>query len=97
MGRMDRKVLFAWIGKTDLKASRGELGDELGPIGQAAKKRTYTHIVLLSNYKKQEEKQFIDWLKTITSSTIFKYHIDLTSPTEYGEIYKATVVHATYS
>jgi len=88
---MERKVLFAWIGRTDLKASQGELGGELGPIGQAAKKRTYTHIVLLSNYKKQEEKQFIDWLKTITPSIIFKYHIDLTSPTEYGEIYKATV------
>ena len=88
---MERKVLFAWIGNTDLKASRGELGDELGPIGQAAKKRTYTHIVLISNYKKDEEKRFIDWIKTITSSTIFRYHRDLTSPTDYEEIYKAAV------
>ena len=88
---MDRNVLFAWIGKTDLRACQGELGDGLGPIGQAAKQRNYTHIVLLSNYKKDEEKQFIDWLKTIASSTIFKYHKDLTSPTEFGEIYEAVV------
>ena len=91
MSHMDRKILFAWIGKTDLKASQGELGDSLGPIGQAVKKRNYSHIVLLSNYKKDEEKQFIDWLKTIASSTIFKYHKDLTSPTEFGEIYEAVV------
>jgi DNA-binding NtrC family response regulator len=88
---MERKVLFAWIGKTDLKASQGQLGDGLGPIGQAARKRNYTHIVLLSNYKKDEEKHFIDWLETITSSTIFKYHRELTSPTEFREIYEAVV------
>ena len=45
------KVLFAWIGKTDLNASQGLLGDSLGPIGQAAKHRSYTHIFLLSNYQ----------------------------------------------
>ncbi|MBM4339793.1 MAG: AAA family ATPase [Deltaproteobacteria bacterium] len=88
---MERKVLFAWIGNTDLKASQGKLGEELGPIGQAAEKRNYTHFVLISNYKKDEEKKFINWLKTITSSTIFNYHKDLTSPTDYEEIYKAVV------
>jgi len=88
---MGQKVLFAWVGNTDLKASRGEPGIELGPIGQAVKKRNYTHIVLLSNYRKDDEKHFIDWLRTITSSTILKYHKELTGPTEYEEIYKAAI------
>jgi DNA-binding NtrC family response regulator len=88
---MDGKVLFAWIGRTDVKASQGELANSLGPIGQAAKKRNYTHIVLLSNYKKEEEKQFIDWLKKITPSSILKYHAELTSPTEFREIYETAV------
>ena len=91
MCRMDGKVLFAWIGRTDIKASQGELADSLGPIGQAAKKCNYTHIILLSNYKKEEEKQFIDWLKKITPSAILKYHADLTSPTEFREIYETAV------
>jgi len=67
---MVSKVLFAWIGKTDLRASQGELGDGLGPIGQAVSKRTFSHVALISNYKKEEEKYFIDWLKGKTAATI---------------------------
>jgi DNA-binding NtrC family response regulator len=88
---MASKVLFAWIGKTDLRASQGELGDSLGPIGQAAVARPFTHVVLLSNHKKQEETRFIDWLKSRTSLTILKYHTNLTSPTDFKEIYEAWV------
>jgi len=88
---MSSKVLFAWIGKTDLRAAQGELGESLGPIGQAVKQRTFTHVALLSNYKREEENHFIDWLKTKTSSPIFKYHVILTSPTEFREIYNTAV------
>ncbi len=86
---MVNKVLFAWIGKTDLRASLGELGDGLGPIGQAVSKRTFSHVALISNYKKEEEKSFIGWLKGKTAATILKYHVELTSPTDFKEIYKA--------
>lgn len=84
-----QRILFAWIGKTDLKASRGELGEGLGPIGQAVSKRTFSQIGLISNYKKEEEKYFIDWLKGKTDASILKYHTELTSPTDFKEIYKA--------
>jgi hypothetical protein len=87
---MVNKVLFAWIGKTDLRASQGELGDALGPIGQAVTKRTFSHVALISNYKKEEEKYFIDWLKGKTSARILKYHVALTSPTDFKEIYEAS-------
>ncbi|MEK6672147.1 MAG: sigma-54 factor interaction domain-containing protein, partial [Nitrospirota bacterium] len=86
---MVNKVLFAWIGKTDLRASQGELGDGLGPIGQAVSKRTFSHVGLISNYKKEEEKHFIDWFKGKTPATILKYHVELTSPTDFKEIYEA--------
>lgn len=86
---MVNKVLFAWIGKTDLRASQGELGAGLGPIGQAVSKRTFSHIVLISNYKKEEERHFSDWLKGKTTATIIKYHVELTSPTDFKEIYEA--------
>lgn len=69
----------------------GELGESLGPIGQAVSKRSFSHIVLLSNYKENEEKHFIGWLKTKSSATILKHHVDLTSPTDFREIYESAV------
>jgi len=83
------KVLFTWIGKTDLRASQGELGDGLGPIGQAVSNRTFSNVVLISNYKKEEEKHFIEWLKRKTSAVILKYHVKLKSPTDFKEIYES--------
>ena len=83
------KILFAWIGKTDLRAAQGSLNDGLGPIGQAVSSRTFSHIVLISNYSKEEEKTFIDWLKAMTPATIMKYHVELTSPTDFKGIYAA--------
>ena len=84
-----KNILFTWIGKTDLKASVGELGKELGPIGQAVSARFFSHIVLISNYKKEEEKHFQNWLEKKTVAKIIKYHIELTNPTSYREIYEA--------
>jgi len=86
---MLNKVLFAWLGKTDLRASKGELGVGLGPIGQAVSQLPFSHVVLISNYRREEEKKFIDWLKGKTSAIIFKYHVELTSPTDFKEIYEA--------
>ena len=86
---MGNKILFAWIGKTDLRASQGELGEGLGPIGQAVSKRSFSHVALISNYKKEDEKRFIEWLKEKTSASILKYHTELTSPTDFKEIYIA--------
>ena len=88
---MVNKILFAWIGTADLKASRGEAEAGLGPIGQAVSKRTFTHIVLISNYKKEEERHFVNWLRKKTSAILLKYHVELTSPTEYKEIYEAAI------
>lgn len=86
---MKSGILFAWIGKTDLKAAQGELGDALGPIGQAVSQRNFAHIALLSNFNKEEERHFIDWLRGKTPATILKYHVALISPTDFKEIYEA--------
>ncbi len=86
---MVNKVLFAWIGRTDLRAAQGKLGDELGPIGQAVSKRNVSHVVLISNYREVDERVFIDWLKAKSAATILIYHVELTSPTEFKEIYVA--------
>lgn len=83
------KILFAWIGRTDVKASQGDPDVGLGPIGQAVSNRSFSHVVLISNYRKEEEKTFIDWIKSKSRATVLKYHVELTSPTEFNEIYAA--------
>lgn len=85
------KILFAWIGRTDIKASQGAQDVGLGPIGQAVSSRTFSHVILISNYNKEEEKPFVDWIKAKSSATVLKYHVALTSPTDFNEIYKAAV------
>lgn len=85
------KVLFTWIGNTDLKASQEESRVGLGPIGQAVTERAFTHIVLISNYTKEEEKRFVEWIKQRTSAIILKHHVELTSPTDFKEIYQAVI------
>lgn len=85
------KILFAWIGRTDIKASQDGQDVGLGPIGQAVSSRTFSHIILISNYNKEEEKTFVDWIKAKSAATILKYHVALTSPTDFNEIYKAAV------
>jgi len=86
---MSEKILFAWIGRTDLRASHGDLGNGLGPIGQAVTKRSFSDIVLISNYSKEEETHFSAWLKEKSPAPIHKYHVQLTSPTDFKEIYDA--------
>ena len=86
---MNTPILFAWLGMTDVKACRGELKGGLGPIGQAVKKRSYSYVVLLSNSDSKTESKYIEWLKELSSAEIIKYHIKLSGPTQFGEIYEA--------
>ena len=82
------KILFAWIGNTDLRASRGESATGLGPIAQAVTERPFTHVVLISNYKEEDEKRYVGWISKNFSATVLKYHVPLASPTDFKEIYK---------
>src|SRR5689334_4651327 len=88
---MLNEVLLAWIGMTDLKAARGELGDSLGPIGQAVKTRAFSVVHLLSDHDRRDDASFSTWLahQTSVSPTIHKFK--LSSPTEFGEIYEAAL------
>lgn len=93
---MIKKVLFTWIGITDLNASRGDSAAGVGPIGQAVTQRTFSHVILLTNFKPEDEKNFVTWLRGKTSAIIEKHHINLTTPTSYDEIYKAAITTINY-
>ena len=92
----DNKILMCWVGRTDIRASRGEEEVGLGPIAQAVLARQFDEIILLSNYAKPESAGFLKWLERQTESTITLHLVDLSSPTDFGEIYQAVIERITY-
>jgi transcriptional regulator with PAS, ATPase and Fis domain len=88
---MRYKILLAWIGNTDLRVSRGEESNSLGPIGQAVTEGDYSHIYLLSDHKEKEDKNYLSWLGKISKAIIKVRHVRLTTPTNFGEIYENAI------
>ncbi len=86
---MDKRLLFCWLGATDLRAASGQADVGLGPVAQAAKVSLYQEIVLLNNWDRVEAGNYVNWLKSQTSSLVSLVNIDLSGPTNFGEIYRA--------
>lgn len=88
---MADKILIAWIGRTDLKAGRGDAAVGPGPICQAAQVYSYSSIHLLSDFDPGEAKSFMKWLEGKVSAKIQLHLVKLSSPTNFGEIYQGVV------
>jgi len=73
----------------DLKAASGAVEFGLGPVGQAVEARSYAEVVLLNNWEKSKSENYVLWLKERTSSQITIKHIQLSGPTNFGEIHQA--------
>ncbi|MCI0336452.1 MAG: sigma-54 dependent transcriptional regulator [Acidobacteria bacterium] len=86
-----KRTLVAWIGHTDLRAARGDAASIPGPIGSAIEKRNYGSIALLSNLSKSENSEYVKWLKSRTQTPINLYQLALSSPMNFGEIYRGVV------
>lgn len=84
-------ILVAWVGATDLRARTEPDTVGLGPIAQALDSRSFDEVLLLSNYGKAQEEPYLHWLVARTTSPIRLEHRTLSSPTEFGEIYRAVV------
>jgi DNA-binding NtrC family response regulator len=84
-----RRVLVAWIGKTDLAAPTKSDSVGLGPIAQATKSRVFDEVVLLSDHPEAEVKPFVRWLETQGSPVPQVIREKLSSPTHLGEIFQA--------
>ena len=86
------KVLISWIGFTDVRASKGELGaGELGPIAQAVLKMTFDSIHLIGDFPKDVTDHYISWLKEQTAVEIKFNKATLSGPTNFGDIYHEVV------
>ena len=86
---MSTSCLFAWIGKTDLKAAQGGLGHNLGPIGQTVAEREFAAIHLLSDHSEKVTREYAQWLSRQTTASVDVHPVALSGPTEFGEIYEA--------
>jgi len=84
-------ILFAWIGFTDLRASRGDPEAGLGPIAQALKTIDVNRVVLLSDLLKKDTSPYVQWLRDQTGFGAELFQINLSGPTQFGEIYSAAV------
>jgi transcriptional regulator with PAS, ATPase and Fis domain len=84
------RLLLAWIGNTDLRASEmAEAAD--GPIARAVEAREFDRVLVISNYPKEKTKAFAKWLTKQTTSAVQPLYATLSSPTNFGEIYEAAV------
>ena len=86
-----RTILITWVGKTDLRACRGEEEVGIGPIAQAVSQRDFDLVVLMSNYPKKETAGFTSWLEQHTQSPTELHLVKLSGPTNFGEIYEAVI------
>ena len=85
---MPKKLLVAWIGRTDLRAAAGESDVGLGPVAQGVQAGNYDAIYLLCDFPAAESKSYVNWLTSRTGAKIHLRSVKLTSPIDFGEIYE---------
>lgn len=86
-----RKVLVAWLGRTDLRAPTEGDAVGQGPIAQALDSRDFDEAFLLSDYDDTLVQPYLGWLRGRAKSRVEVLHHKLTSPTNFGEIYEAAL------
>ena len=84
------EILFAWIGRTDLQASRGVDSAGDGPIAQALAERTFAQAALISDWPPVDGLGYTDWLRKRTRAPIELFECKLRNgPMDFGAIYEA--------
>ena len=88
---MKSKWLISWVGESDHKAAENAHSDGVGPIANALLSPIrYDRVFLLTNYPHRRSVDFCNWLEKKTNyCDIDLQDVDLSSPTNYAEIYQA--------
>lgn len=86
-----KKILVCWVGRTDLNGAKGAGDSGVGPIAQVVDERSYDEIVLLNNYPKHEGDEYREWVVSRSSCPVSIHHAELTSPTDFEQIYKVVI------
>ncbi len=88
-----KRLLFAWLGKTDLSAAQGKLKPGVvGPIVEVLSRREFDEIHILADGAEPEAAQYQDWLTAKQPKIeIHRHPVKLSSPTRHVEIYGAAL------
>jgi transcriptional regulator with PAS, ATPase and Fis domain len=86
------KVLAAWLGMADIRASNNpdKETEGIGPIAQALTDLECDLLFLLTDMADKEVESYIEWLGKLSDIRVARQHVGLTDPTEYREIYLGT-------
>ncbi len=83
------RILVTWFGATDLKAAEKDGAEGLGPVAHALSVRHFDQVILLTNYPKDQNTLFENWLQKKTKAPITLRYEKLRSPTDFADIYRA--------
>lgn len=86
-----KKILFTWLGDTDINSAENNGAKGLGAICQTLTGRNFDQTVILSNYSNEKSKPYIKWLKRqIIHGDVCLEQVDLGgNPMDYQAIYKS--------
>lgn len=85
---MNNKILFCWLGMTDIKAATGEIDDN-GPIAQAVETFEFAEVHILADMAIDAADNYSNWLQGFTDAKIQLHAHKLSSPMDFSEIYEA--------
>jgi transcriptional regulator with PAS, ATPase and Fis domain len=84
-------MLVSWIGNTDLRAPEAKGNSDIGPVAQAIEGRRFDRVLLLADQDRSSLRKYEGWLRARIASKVrlSLEHVELTSPTNFDEIYSA--------
>ena len=85
------RTLVAWLGGADLHSAGDDGKNGVGPIARVLQEQDFDSVLLLNNYPKKQSAHYGPWIRKQTGGDVEIRAVELTSPTEFGEIYEAAV------
>ncbi len=91
MAKPKTTVLLSWIGGNDLSKVESGASTLLdgGPIASTLASREFDEVELLYSYPQENVEPYLAWLSALTKSKVTAHYVEMTSPTNFNEIYKA--------
>lgn len=84
---MDR-LLFSWLGRTDLRAIQEADAVGTGPVSQALDTGRFSQLALICDYSAAEAQGYLDWLGQRNQTPVTLHSVELDSPTNFDAIYR---------
>ena len=82
------KILVAWLGNSDLRASTSGPSDEVGPTLGAVRVFLFDSVHLLSDHEPEVTQRFRSWLSEQGGVAVTAHQCMLSSPTDHKDIYR---------